>query len=183
MNVLIPLYSDSCELYSSLLLSFCTIITYPLFNFFLITKTKLFTPIIKGWNYSDFSNLNKREYIIQECQKLIKYNIQWVFLVISPIIISFVINKNLFAHFTFTDLFTFVVLFYLLAHLWVLSAIMRNFYLKYYWLLITIPGLILEFYIAFIPQNSINFLLLTISLTFLTFLSGVILVFISKNQQ
>ena len=176
VNLTILLFLDGCVLNVCLKLFLLNILSYPLFNFFLIVKTKLYNPVIKGWNYTDFPELNKREYVIKECIKLIKYNIPWLLLVVCPFFISFVINKNLFADFSIEDCFVIFALLYLIAHLWALSAIMRNFYLKFLWMLIMIPGLIYQIYIVFIPYSKISFLGLSVGIIILTYIAGAVLV-------
>ena len=182
-SLLLLLPVGGCDLEACFKLALLNILTYPLFNFFLIAKTKPYSSVIKGWNHADFPDLNKREYIILECIKLIKYNIPWLLLVVSPFVISLVLNKNLFVDFSVEDCFIIFSLLYLIAHLWVLSAIMRNFYLKFHWMLVMIPGLICQTYIAFIPYSKMSFLGLSVGIIILTNIVGIILVSIIKKQK
>ena len=181
--LLLLLPVGGCDLESCFKLSLLNILTYPLFNFFLIAKTKLYNPVIKGWSHADFPDLNKREYIIRECIKLIKYNIPWLLLVVSPFVISLVINKNLFVDFSVEDCFIIFSLLYLIAHLWILSAIMRNFYLKFYWILAMMLGLIYQPFMTTIPYSKISFLGLSVGIIILTCITGIILVSIIKNKK
>ena len=81
------------------------------------------------------------------------------------------------------DYFIIFSLLYLIIHLWVLSAIMRNFYLKFHWMLIVTLGLIYQAYIAFINYNSISFLVLSVGMIILTYIAGIVLVSIVKKQK
>jgi hypothetical protein len=146
----------------------------------LTIETILSKPFVKNLSYDNFSNLGKRDYIIYECKKLIKYNAFWLFLVILPFVISLLINQGVFLNFTILHFFIIVSLAYLIIHLWVLSAIIKNFYKTYYYLLIVLSGLIFSFYLAFVPRGDIVLLCVICVFIVVTYLVGLFLI---KDQH
>jgi hypothetical protein len=181
---LIILFLGGWDLDTCFILFLINILTYPFCNLFLTTKTLLSSPIVKHLNYINLENFStKREYIIYECKELVKYNVFWLFTVFFPFITSYALNKEFFANFVAIDTFIIASLFYLIAHIWVLSAIMRNFYLKFYWILVIVPGLLCQAYIAFIPKNKISFLCLSLLLIALTYITLIVLVSIIKTKN
>jgi hypothetical protein len=139
-------------------------------------ETILSRPFVKHLSYDNFNNLGKRDYIIYECKKLIKYNTFWLFLVILPFVISLLINQSIFINFTILHFFIIVSLAYLIIHLWVLSAMVKNFYKPHYYLLIVLSGLIFSFYLAFVPQEDMALLSLICGLLVITYLVGILLI-------
>lgn len=173
---ILSLVLNDYNLYDCLLISTLNILIYPVFNMCLTMETILSRPFVKHLSYDNFNNLGKRDYIIYECKKLIKYNTFWLFLVILPFVISLLINQSIFINFTILHFFIIVSLAYLIIHLWVLSAMVKNFYKPHYYLLIVLSGLIFSFYLAFVPQEDMALLSLICGLLVITYLVGILLI-------
>jgi hypothetical protein len=182
-NLIITLCLGECDLDACFNLSLLNIISYPVLYFFLTSKNIVSNPIVKGFNYSNFSNMGKREYVIYECKKLIKHNLLWIFLLVFPFIVSYVINKDLFKDFTITNFFIIVSLLLLSVQVVGLSAIMRNFYFKFYWVLIIILGLVNQACITVISKIDKSFLCLSVTLILLTYITGIVLVVIEQKKN
>jgi len=176
MNLLILFSLGEGSLETCFKLTLLNVVTYPLFSFFLFMNTK-------PCDFANSPELNKREYIIRECIMLIKYNIPWLLLVLSTFIISPLINKDFFGSFTIIDCFILFSLLYLIVNLWIFSAIMRNFYRKFYYLLVIIPGLIYQAYIAFISYSKESFLILSVGIIILTHVVVIALALMTKKQK
>jgi len=183
VNIIIPITVGS-NIYSTLVFCFLNIIVYPVFLSTLTIKTPINNPMIKDLTYSNYSYLSKTGYIVFECKKLLKYNIPWLFLILVPFIINFLLDQNIFKNMNMIEIFIIISFFNLALLIVGISSVIKNFYQKYYVYFYLLLDNILLWSIVLDPTKKIEHLLyISIFLILFCFFIGIFSIILEKKKK
>ena len=182
-NIILPIIVGA-DIYCLLVCCLTNILVYPINLHVLTIKTPINNPIIKDLAYSNYRYLSKTEYIVFECKKLLKYNIPWLFLILLPFIINFLIDRNIFNGMTNIDIFV-IISFYNLAFLLAgISSVLKNFYPKYFLYFYFLLGNIFIWGISLDSTGKTKYLFyLSVFLNFFCYFIGILSIILEKKKK
>lgn len=183
VNIIVPIFVGT-NIYLSLAFCFANVILYPVFLRILTTKTSINNPIIKDLTYSNYNYLSKTEYIVFECKRLLRYNVPWFFLILTPFIINFLIDRNTFGNMSMIDLFTIISLFNLALLIVGISSIIKNFYPKYsLYFYLLLANILLWSIVLDSTGETKHLLYISVFLNLFCFLVGILLFSLEKKKK
>ena len=152
-------FIDGYNFYACLSSFLFNTMTYPVFIMLLVGKTIVSKPLI-DIKEGITADHNVREAVISRSKLVCKNSFLWFFLCCFPFVIYVLTHNDFIEQISVITIFIAINGILATVSLLILSTVLQLYYEKMFWALLSVSGLILTSFFAFVPQTELNLLFL-----------------------